>query len=85
MDAWLKAGKPVDSVTSIEPPEFADRVHKGEKVLDVRRITEAEEGHVKDATVIPLAELNPLWGTALIDRHLFDTKRAHWVFLMLRR
>ena len=57
MEAWTKAGKPVDTVTSIDPPEFADRVHKGEKVLDVRRITEAEEGHVKDATVIPLAEL----------------------------
>jgi len=57
VDAWKNAGKPMDTVTSIDPPEFADRVHNGEKVLDVRKITEAEEGHVKGATVIPLAEL----------------------------
>jgi rhodanese-related sulfurtransferase len=57
IDAWEKSGKPIDTVTSIDPPEFAERVHNGEKVLDVRKITEAEEGHVKGATVIPLAEL----------------------------
>jgi hydroxyacylglutathione hydrolase len=57
IESWKKAGKSLDTVHSISPEEFAERVKKGEKVLDVRRMTEAEAGHVKDATVIPLAEL----------------------------
>jgi hydroxyacylglutathione hydrolase len=57
IETWKKAGRPVDTITSIDPPKFAELVKKGEKVLDVRRLTEAELGHVKDATVIPLAEL----------------------------
>ena len=56
-ESWKKEGKPVDTINNIEAPEFAARVHEGAKVLDVRKISEAEAGHVKDATVIPLAEL----------------------------
>src|SRR6188768_42893 len=57
IETWKKANKEMDTVNSIEPEEFAHRVREGAKVLDVRRLTEAENGHVKDATVIPLAEL----------------------------
>ncbi len=56
-ESWTKEGKPVDTISSIDAQEFAKRVNAGGKVLDVRKISEAEAGYVKDATVIPLAEL----------------------------
>ena len=56
-ETWKKAGKPVDTLHAIEPKEFAKRVHAGGNVLDVRKLTEAEAGHIRGATVIPLAEL----------------------------
>jgi len=56
-ESWKKEGKPEDTINSIDAKEFAKRVSEGVKVLDVRKISEAELGHVKDATVIPLAEL----------------------------
>ena len=57
IETWKKAGKPLDTIHSIEPKEFAKLVHEGGNVLDVRRINEVESGHVKNATAIPLAEL----------------------------
>jgi rhodanese-related sulfurtransferase len=56
-ESWTKEGKPVDTINSIDAQEFAKRVNAGGKVLDVRKISEAEAGYVKDATVIPLGEL----------------------------
>ncbi len=55
--AWQQAGKPVDTVSSIDAAEFAKRVKENGHVLDVRKLSEAEAGHVKNAMVIPLAEL----------------------------
>jgi hydroxyacylglutathione hydrolase len=57
-NTWKNAGKPIDTVTSITYEEFAKRVNENQgKVLDVRRETEFVAGHVKDASLIPLAEL----------------------------
>jgi glyoxylase-like metal-dependent hydrolase (beta-lactamase superfamily II)/rhodanese-related sulfurtransferase len=55
--AWKNSGKAIDTVTSISPEEFAKRVKENTKILDVRKLNEVEAGHVKDATAIPLAEL----------------------------
>ena len=55
--AWKNAGKPTDSIVSIGAIEFAGRVKANGHVLDVRKLSEVEGGHVKNATVIPLAEL----------------------------
>ncbi|CAN5427801.1 MBL fold metallo-hydrolase [soil metagenome] len=57
IESWKKDGKAMDTIATIDADEFAKRVNAGAKVLDVRKITEAEAGHIKDATVIPLAEL----------------------------
>jgi hydroxyacylglutathione hydrolase len=57
-DAWKSARKISDTVTSIEPFQFADKVHGGAVVLDVRKISEAEAGHIRNANVVPLHELN---------------------------
>lgn len=55
--AWKAAGKPTDTITMLNAKEFAAHVHGGSYVLDVRKLSEAEAGHIKNATVIPLAEL----------------------------
>jgi hydroxyacylglutathione hydrolase len=56
---WKAAKKPVDSIEGINAPEFAERTKKGvEKILDVRKLDEAEQGHVKGSTNISLQELN---------------------------
>jgi len=58
-EAWKKSGKPVDTIHTVDPSEFTSNLKKEkEKVLDVRNMKEVEEGHIKDAIVIPLAELN---------------------------
>jgi glyoxylase-like metal-dependent hydrolase (beta-lactamase superfamily II)/rhodanese-related sulfurtransferase len=54
--AWASAGKPVDTIVSIDAAAFA-RQATASAVLDVRKISEAEAGHLKEAHVIPLADL----------------------------
>jgi hydroxyacylglutathione hydrolase len=57
-ESWKKAGKPVDSVESITPEEFASRVTTNrELVLDVRKPSEFEAGHVETALNLSLADL----------------------------
>lgn len=57
-DSWKSAGKKMDVIDSIEPVEFATKVKEGAAVLDVRKISEAEGGHITNASVIPLSELS---------------------------
>ncbi|HNP97455.1 MAG TPA: MBL fold metallo-hydrolase [Bacteroidia bacterium] len=54
---WIRAGKKTDTVISVSPADFASKVNEGASVLDVRKYTEAESGHIKGATVLPLADL----------------------------
>ncbi len=56
-EKWLASGQSYETITTINPQEFASKVKDGAHVLDVRKISEAENGHVKNATIIPLAEL----------------------------
>jgi hydroxyacylglutathione hydrolase len=65
-DAWKQAGKAIDSITSVDAPHFAGQVKAGVTVLDVRKISEAENGYVKNASVVPLADLEK--NLDLIDR-----------------
>ncbi len=55
--SWLDAGNKADRVTTISADSFAQKVKERLPVLDVRKCSEAEAGHVKDAIIIPLAEL----------------------------
>jgi rhodanese-related sulfurtransferase len=60
--AWQAAQKPVDTIDGIDANEFASRVNKGSgKILDVRKDSEAELGHVRGASVIALQELEKKW------------------------
>jgi glyoxylase-like metal-dependent hydrolase (beta-lactamase superfamily II)/rhodanese-related sulfurtransferase len=56
-DAWKNSGRPVETITSVEPYEFASKVKQGAHVVDVRKLSEAENGHVQNATVLPLNDL----------------------------
>lgn len=59
MTAWTKAGNPIDNIQSITPQEFADKVKAGKQhVLDVRKTSEYESGHVKGAELLELATLS---------------------------
>ncbi len=54
---WEKAGFEMDKIQSVTAKDFAEKVKAGAEVLDVRKYSEAENGHIKDAAIIPLADL----------------------------
>ncbi len=56
-EKWLSSGQAYETISTIDPKEFASKVKGGARVLDVRKFSEAENGHIKNATIIPLAEL----------------------------
>ena len=58
IDAWMAAGKQVDTITSITADEFAARYNNDMNVLDVRRPGECETGHVANAENKPLDFIN---------------------------
>jgi len=55
---WKNANKPLETIELIEPDGFAQRYDKeNNKVLDVRKVSELENGHVPGIINIPLSEL----------------------------
>lgn len=59
--AWQAAGKEVDTIISISAEEFAYRYkHDNLVIKDVRKTTEFEAEHIKDAENIPLAQISAL-------------------------
>ena len=61
-EAWKAAEKEIDEVESITADEFANIYRKDNHLLikDVRKTTEFEEGHIKEAENIPLAQISEL-------------------------
>jgi len=58
LTAWQKAGKPVDTVESITAVTFKERLKKQPPVYDVRKETEYDAEHLKEAHLTPLDFLN---------------------------
>lgn len=57
--AWHKAGKEIETVTSISAGEFADRMaHEKLKIVDVRKPAEFAAEHVDGAVNLPLDTIN---------------------------
>ena len=54
LDAWTAAGKEAVSVKSLSPEEFAENGVGSAKVLDVRKPSEWDEGHLQNAQNLPL-------------------------------
>lgn len=69
-EAWQKAGLPVDMIIDVESDELAMDLPFDQQllVLDVRKESEFDAGHVADAVNIPLPQLlNPLRVAAIED------------------
>lgn len=69
ISAWINAGEKVDMIIDIEPDELAmDMPHDNKlEVLDVRKESEYDAGHVKGATNAPLDSLRDIFNIALIS------------------
>ena len=57
---WKEAQKPEDKIKSITAKEFADQLSTNSElhILDVRKPGEYEDGHVQEATSVPLDYIN---------------------------
>lgn len=69
-NTWKSAGKNTDTVTSIDAAEYFARLNKKEfTTLDVRKAGEYETAHVKDAMLLPLADLPSKFETLDKNKH----------------
>lgn len=68
-DAWVAAGEPIDMIVDVEADELImDIPHDNNLVvLDVRRENEFAEGHLKNATNMPLSEMTDPGSMAMIE------------------
>lgn len=69
IEAWINAGEPVDMIIDIEPDELAMDIPHDEnlEIIDVRKPSEFDAGHVVDATNAPLDTLADPFNIALIE------------------
>ncbi|MFZ9208193.1 MAG: MBL fold metallo-hydrolase [Sediminibacterium sp.] len=58
-DAWAKAGEPIDLIIDVEADELAMDLpfDPNMVIVDVRKSSEFDKGHIKEALTIPLDEL----------------------------
>jgi rhodanese-related sulfurtransferase len=70
-EAWKNAGEPIDMIIDVEADELMmDIPHDPNLVVvDVRRETEFADGHLKDATNIPLNEMTDPASMANLEEH----------------
>ena len=74
-EAWKNAGEEIDLIIDIEPDEFGmDLLYDANlEVLDVRKQTEFEDGHVRGAVNMPLDTLSDPLKVAMLadDRNIY--------------
>lgn len=60
VEAWVAAGKELDTIESIEVEELVNRTQRGqvENILDARKLTEYLSQHLENATNFPLDYVN---------------------------
>ncbi|MEP7321802.1 MAG: MBL fold metallo-hydrolase [Saprospiraceae bacterium] len=59
IEAWIKAGKEVDSITRVQVDELKNTMNAPDShIIDIRRESEFEEGHVRGAKNLPLSNIN---------------------------
>lgn len=68
-EAWKNAGEQIDMIIDVEPEELAmDMPHDNKlEILDVRKPTEFDAGHVKGATNLPLNTMMDPLNIAMVD------------------
>lgn len=68
--AWQAAGKPVEQIDRISAEEFLERLQPGQPVLDIRKPSEFQNGHLMGAENLPLNDIHA-WKTGLADDRTF--------------
>ena len=70
-EAWVSAGEPIDIIIDIEPDELAMDLPYDNllEVIDVRKPSEFDIAHVKDAHNVPLDTLSDPLNIAMIDEN----------------
>lgn len=59
MEAWIQAGKEIDTLRSISAEELEKEcLDTNYKIIDVRKPGEYDAGHLKQATLLPLEDIN---------------------------
>lgn len=59
--AWVASGREIDEIDSVSAEEFAEIYKRNNLIIkDLRKTTEFETGHIKDAENIPLAQISEL-------------------------
>ncbi len=69
-DAWKNAGKEIDTVKRISAEEFAQKLQKEDKIIDVRNIGEYSAEHIEEAYNRPLGEIAN-WASDMNDEHFY--------------
>ncbi|MXV51279.1 MBL fold metallo-hydrolase [Pedobacter sp. HMF7647] len=57
-ESWSNAGKEIDCINRISADQFIDELTDKSNIIDVRKETEFEAGHVEQAHNHPLADIN---------------------------
>ncbi len=71
-DAWKNAGKEIETINRITADEFAAKYNKNnDTVVDVRKESEFETAHLKDAKFMTLADINDWIVNLSKDAHFF--------------
>lgn len=61
IEAWVASRRETDEIDSVSAEEFAEIYKRNNLIIkDVRKTTEFETGHIKDAESIPLAQISEL-------------------------
>lgn len=72
-EAWKAAGKEIDRIVSISPEELAENlVKENAQVVDVRKESEYQSGHLPDAILAPLDFVND-------SMNLIDKDKKYYV------
>jgi hydroxyacylglutathione hydrolase len=61
IEAWKASGRETDEIDTVSAEEFAEIYKRNNLIIkDVRKTSEFETGHIKDAENIPLAQISEL-------------------------
>lgn len=70
-ETWKQSGKEIDTVHRISAKEFVDRSRHASPIVDVRRESEYDNGHVSGAKNLPLDFISEWWNNMDPSQHFY--------------
>jgi rhodanese-related sulfurtransferase len=70
-ESWKNSGKTTEKIHRISAAEFSGSIKEDSKVIDVRKENEYINGHVANANLMTLDDINEWCGTLDKDKHFF--------------